>query len=1856
MYWYKAGLIKKIRGNGMNKVIKLIFLCLIILAVFSCGKKTEDSDPNDMVFSEDSENPEDLTAEDVHPDFRVSSSGGNLPSSVKIYFNRDIVSSDEVKDKINGDTIINFSPSVRGTWIWYNPGTLQFTPSDGFSHSKNISIVIKQLQSPNGPLFPSDPEEWSYQFRTSPLKIKNTVLQSFNVKNWSATLLISSTGPLSVSSLQKNSQILIGGKSAGRATAAKAAGENRYTLYIQSNLMQSDRNMKLTVSDKLTSENGSSRLAETFENSYTLKEPEPMTVEGFNRKEGTSGYYIEVYLRDEADSRNRRYWQNFADIDSDIAEDFITLKPSVDFTVSPTSEGFRIFGDFRRGSYEFILNSGLYSRNGGLLKKTYKKSVTIPARTPSISFLSKGRYLPKDYIRYLPVSHMNISSLDVEVRQIHEQNIGFWLSANSEWADDRISDLVGSKKIRLKNTEDTSLNSWIDMTQLLPENRKGVFQIGLKGGNVSDYARLILTDLAVIAKKYGPDKKNYSIWVLDVTNLKPVSGAEVEIMTLSNRSLLTVSTNSSGYCKIENLEDMLSENEAFSIFVRKGEDLTVLKFDDIQVVTDEYNVHGLPYQLEVPYQASIYSDSGVYRPGNTANISVVIRDENDKAPPEGLPLIAQIYDPQRKLIKKLKGNTNEAGMAQFSIEFQAYANTGKYGFDLLIGAEKVESYEFNVEEFVPERMKVNLNTAEESYMQQDSIPVSIDAMYLFGAAASGEKVEISYVLSEGIFRPANNFTYSYGVWRKTPFRDLSMGTSTANLDSEGKVEILAPDIASFTNFNGPGEMIIQASVFESGSGRTTVNQLYVPVHPNKHYIGLSSASDKASSGEETEIKGILVDLDGNPVNVNYPVEITLFEIQSEWIWEYDSDFGRGRYHRYMREMELGKSLTEIKDSQFIYKFKGTSRAEGYVIQASAADNMITSIMLQGDSFNSYYYWRWWGDTGYSRNDNTSKPVPPEVIPISIEGSIRAGENSTAMIYPPYPGKVLVTIETDDLIKQEWVDAGTGPIEYKFKVKDFYPNVYISALLVRETMDNTERVFLPGRAFGVTSVKMEPVNYKLVPVITVPDEIEPKSELVVELDIGKQQERTYATVAVVDEGILQLTRFKTPDPLISLFKQRSLGVDTFETIGWTLRIPPMTEDNSAGDRAGQDNQRVMPVETVILNSGIVEIPESGKVKIKFNIPEYRGQLRVMVVTANATRSGSADSYVTVTEPIVAQATIPRFLMAEDSMSIPVFITNLSGKKTDINVEFTANNAIKVSSSARQKISLANNASGTVAFDCEVIKDIGAAYFTINISGNGYKTTTTGQAPIRPNAPITTETHVVELKKGETELSGIFNGWKPQYEKTTIWITANKYADELSHLKYLIRYPYGCIEQTTSGTRPLLYIANIFKHIAPELAAESNIEEKFMHGANRLLSMQTAEGGFSYWPGATAPTYWGTAYASHCLLLGLKMGYPIPEDRLNEAFDFMETTLDGDTTLIDRKYGYSVEKSEPYMQYVLALAGRPRKGRILQLIKNPRTAWKELTDESIYLLKAALYLAGDRTYEKDLKKIDSNITLKRTNGWSFWSALRSRGMMLEVYEELFPGGAEGSLAADKIAAKLQGNSRYFTTQELSWCVSSLGKRVNNMASSFGTPTLIVDGKKMDASFGATSSGGFTFEVSGASGYSSITVDIPSIKGGSLFAVINIEGIKPGVDFEYGNKGIRVDRKYFNADGDAVSIKNISFGALVYVELSLKNLTGAKIQNIALVDRFPAGFEIENPRLNRLHTGNWFEENKIWDIDYMNLRDDRIELFGHVKGNAEVKMYYVLRNVTAGSFTLPPVKAEAMYDPAIWSQKAGYGVVSK
>jgi uncharacterized protein YfaS (alpha-2-macroglobulin family) len=431
---------------------------------------------------------------------------------------------------------------------------------------------------------------------------------------------------------------------------------------------------------------------------------------------------------------------------------------------------------------------------------------------------------------------------------------------------------------------------------------------------------------------------------------------------------------------------------------------------------------------------------------------------------------------------------------------------------------------------------------------------------------------------------------------------------------------------------------------------------------------------------------------------------------------------------------------------------------------------------------------------------------------------------------------------------------------------------------------------------------------------------------------------------------------------------------------------------------------------------------------------------------------------------------------------------------------------------------------------------------------------------------------------------------------------------------------------------------------------------MHGVKRLFSMQTAAGGFSYWPGERQNTYWGTAYATHLLLEGLDAGYPIDRQRVDEALAFMERTLANMKNINDPKYGYSLAASEPYMQFVLARAGRAQIKRLHQLIQNPGADWGELKEENLFLAKAGLYLAGDRTYESDLQNPAPAVSDKRLNDWSFWSELRTRGLMLNVMEDLFPGADAGEVIAQAIAERLrQQGSAYYTTQELSWCVSGLGKRAAGGAKDWSTPLLSLDGEKLEPRPLTQASGKESvWVISSASRAKSLLLTVDTITAGDLYALVRVEGIKPGVEAKDEDNHLQARRRYLNAEGTELNLKELKLGEIVFVELTLANLTSERLLNVALVDRFAAGFDLENPRLDREHAASFMDPNTLWNTEYMDLRDDRIQLFGHLGPGEKVTAVYVLRAVVAGRFLTPPLTAEVMYDPRLNSQRTGSAVV--
>jgi hypothetical protein len=1367
-----------------------------------------------------------------------------------------------------------------------------------------------------------------------------------------------------------------------------------------------------------------------------------------------------------------------------------------------------------------------------------------------------------------------------------------------------------------------------------------------------------------------------------------LDGVEVSLVRKSGKAVAKCSTSGGAGCKLEVKADSKDPDQAepFALIAKKSDDLTYLRYQDLRADVAESSTSGAPYLAATPYRAAMYSDRGVYRPGETAHVVAIVRDAKDRAPDQSLPVDLKIIDPRAKVVRKQTMKTNAGGVIALDHALPPFADTGHWRVQLSVADKPLAAYDLQVEEFVPERMAVTIAPKHPEALIGEKLAFDVSARYLFGGTAIDSGVQLDCSIEPDRFVPEENADLTYGVEPKG--KAVNLPQQKEQLDPRGMVTVACGDADAATTFTQTSEVKAVASVLEAGSGRATVKTARTTLHPEKFYIGVKTKTPMVTTGKTFTVEGMIVDWNGKPYTGQVAgLDIELAHLEADFGYGYDEESGEATYERNMRTVPEGKQKVAVVGGKFKFDVTPGQADIGYVVKLKAGKAR-TDLVLDGVYPYEYYSVYFEND----RVDQTPRPAKPTKLSLKLAKEIKVGIPTTVKVLAPYRGKLLWTVETDKVITSSWTDTPGGEASWTFNLAQFAPNVYVSAFLVKDPHLESKDAFLPDRAFGVMSARVTPVHATQQVKIVAPDNVRSSSPLAVTLELGPVTEPTFATVAVVDEGILSLTSFPTPDPNAQLFAKRALAVETFETIGWTMLHQPAGASSKTGggdegemDEAsangGGDKSRVQPVKPVAMFSGVVQVPPSGKLTIPFQIPTYRGQVRIMAVTASGSKVGRAEAKVTVKDPLVVQVTFPRFLTHNDEIQIPVFMTNLSGGKAQVSVKLESSNldvpGIVTRKDAPPPLSFAgpgkdhgtltieNGRAETVVFQAKAAIPIGGAKLRVIAKVTGpagtFEVKDELDVPFLPAGPKERTIQKIKVEAGKLDLAAkatAIKGWVPTSETTTFWLTSNPYGESFEHLKYLIHYPYGCIEQTTSATRPLLYVAALAEQVDPKLAA-LKIEDMVISGINRVFSMQTPSGGFGYWPGATEPEDWSTAYATHMLLDARKAGYAVPEERLKEVLAWIDTraaAYERGLGNYDRhSWAHYDGQVQAYFHYVLALANKGKKARILKLISDYPAGAKGEKAEDLYMLKAALYLAGDRRYEKDLKTVDASpIGTERANSWSFYSDRRRRAMMLSTFFDLFGNDAAGEPLASRVAQGLVGQpSYYYNTQELVWGVTGLGKWVAAQAAK-GTAagTLVADGAEIKARVSKTKSNDKTWTLHGAGGYKQLSIDVPASAAG-MWLVINSEGVRPGASYKVGGNGLSVSRTYRTLDGEVVDPSDaatLKLGDLMYVEVEVGNTSGVSIQNIALVDRLPAGFEIENPRLGRSVKLDWVEADDVWHVDFQNMRDDRIEAFGTLGPNTSKKIVYTVRAVTSGKFTIPPVEAEAMYDPTLWAREAG------
>ncbi len=1833
-----------------------------------------------------------------------------VPTAFVVQFDHDMVT--KPGGDLNNATSISIEPKVAGRWSFAATDRLVFRPDDDLSPGQTYKVSIESVgveRAKEGDAGANDvaitkltPDQpWSHTYTLPDFHFVRmlTPVALSGSKSVQTDLVFSA--PVAVEKIQKFIAWKVNGAPVSGATYAPGPHSNVVRATLTDDAFSKEHgyaSVDLNLSAGVPLDDGNAHttvLAPAATAHKAVAFGEAVDVKAVALQEGVNGYYIYVVCDDYSVDGEDVYFNNVFDYhdyevsrrctpDVDSARRHIHIEPHVDFDIAPAAAGFQIRGNFDPAHYTVRLEPGLRTIDGGVLAKAVERSFEVGLRSPVVQIVGQGRYIPPEAWHNLAIRHRNVDKIDIEVRHIPRKNMVFWMSGWSEQADQRTANLVGQTTLRVGGKKNAIETSFVDIGDFVGQRKPGVYEVYVhehdgSGPKSSDTARLLLTNLNLLAKRSAPAPKakwsdEVFVWALDMHTSKPKGGVNIKLIRKSGYVMARCTTDHSGACRLHVSDKDDDSSPPFAILASKGDDVTYLKYSELQTQVTGADVGGRPYLSANPYVAAVYGDRNLYRPADKVHLVAVLRDDEQHAPKKGLPVEYELFDARGRVVKKGMVETNDAGVVSVDYQLGDISPTGRWRARFLVGKRQVANHDFYVEEFMPERMKVEVQAHQQAFYPEDDPQFGVHARYLFGASAKGSRVELRCRLEPKTFVPPGRSDYKFGpaAFEAPDQHTVDLGKASGTIGDDDNALLSCPE----DNLTGSvgGKIVATASVFEAGSGRTTDETASAWLHPTHFYVGLKADEQVVENGKPVTIEGVLVDGRGKPYTKADEVHLEVINLLRNYSWYYDSSRG---YYEDRTEWQPLISETKsvaVKDGKFKVRLTPGDLRDGFAVRVRAGKAEST---LQLRTRRRYYWsWWWWG-----RGSNRTPHVKdPSQLPIRGPKTIEVGKRYTIHFRAPYKGRALLTLETHRVLDHAWKEVEPGDNTWSFTLHKRVPNVYATVFLIKDPHQDSKKSFLPGRAFGVKSFSVDRAPYRHKLAVEVPHEVRPNSRLEVVVDAGKLRRPMYVTVAAVDEGILSLNNYETPDLTDQLIAKRALGVTTFDTVGWDVQMP--SADSSGPPGGGADDGganlsgRIMPVKPVALWSGVVKLPKSGRKTVAFHVPNYRGELRVMAIGMSERKVASAAKPVKVRDPLSIQTTTPRFLTAGDTVQIPVFVTNTTAKARKVNVKIAARAIELPGSTFMEKLfspvsfeknaktaTIAPGASETFVFQAKTEAISGGAKFTVTASAEGLESTDQTQLPIYPKSPRENLVQSIKLPEGKTDLSQYLKGWMPHSERSSFWVSTLPYGKAFSHLSYLVRYPYGCVEQTSSSTRPMLFLSELLRTSDPQDAySKPQIDRRVRAGINRLLSMQTSQGGFGYWPGASYPDVWGTTIATHTLIDAQKAGYSVPQGRLDDALDWLRDQV------ANNEYRWG----DGYIEYVLALSGRANKGRIRRAVRSYTgvvTGWQA---EQKYLLEAALYLAGDRRYEDDLKHPDIDADSDERWAWhSYYSDFRRRGLELNVFVDLFGRDPAGNKLLKQVATDLSGHELgYYNTQEVTWGVTGLGKWARLGGSGVKSAVLRAGTKTVPKA--ADNASGVSWSLARAADLDDLELTVHAVHNkaskklgilgkdspydsSGLYLVINSDGVRQHPTVPYGGNGLKLTREYLDADGKPLGKHKVELGDLVYVRLTIRNTNDRATRNIALVDRIGAGFEIENPRLNAANQQDGqpaddlqrFYTSDKWKPDYLDVRDSKIQVFGWLGAGQERQVVYPVRATLAGTFTIPSVHAESMYDHTVWAR---------
>ncbi|MEM9669887.1 MAG: alpha-2-macroglobulin [Pseudomonadota bacterium] len=1492
-----------------------------------------------------------------------------------------------------------------------------------------------------------------------------------------------------------------------------------------------------------------------------------------------------------------------------------------------------------------VLRSGLPAADGRVLEREEEVPVSFEDRPAYVGFKGSGVILPRIAADGLPVETVNVDSVEISVSRVNDRALAFksigqgtttgqgrYSYLYGEESPDNVSTELWSGTMDVDRVQNAPVTTVFPIADVIGELEPGAYVVRLEdardlpsGSGPPAAARrwIVMTDLALTAYEGG---HGLDVTLRSLQSGQPVAAASVQLIARNNDILAETLTSAEGRVSFGAplLAGTGSAQARLVMAYGEAGDIAVLDLDRAPVDLASDNVGGRT--TRGPVDGFVYSDRGIYRPGEDIHLTALMRNRAGVALEDRAGALV-IRRPNGLEATRIRFSDAEAGGLSETYSIPRGAARGSWQAILEVdGVGEVGRAGFKVEDFVPQRIAVDLDTDTETPVLAGEIRnITANTRFLYGAPGAGLKVETRARIQVDPSPFAKFDGFVFGAYDET-FREEIIEFPDQVSDGAGTAELRLNPSGRGADSSRPLRLNAVVTALEPG-GRPVAESIRIPYRPRDRYIGIKSESGRIAEGSEASFEVAAVSSGGEAIAAD--IEWKLLAIDYHYDWYREN--GDWRWRRSRTVATVNEGVLQTEDGATATINAGTVDWGNHQL-----------IVTSGDATAYTEFWAGWG--GSVSSDGVE--APDRVAVRAPEDPAKVGEDIQIAIDAPYDGLAQIVVATDRVLSVQNREVSTEGTRVSLPVtEDWGEGAYVMVTVY--TPRNPVLQAKPRRAVGVAHVPVDMSRLTFDLAINAPEVIRPRTEqrIRIELD-GGPREPVFLTLAAVDEGILRLTKFKPPDAVSHFFGKKALGVSLYDDYGRLLdpNLGLPAEVRTGGDQLGGEGLSVVPTKSVALFSGLVDVGRSGRADIELDIPDFNGELRLMAVAWSKTGVGSASRAITVRDEVPAELIMPRFLAPGDEAFITATIDNVEGEAGIYTASLSTDGPVSIIE-ALPELTLEQ---GERADERVAIETAAMGISDINLEIEG-----PGRFKVARSYPIETRSAFLPVARVSRELMQPGDEWSPATSafdglidgSTSMTVSFSSLPLDASALyASLARYPYGCTEQTVSRAMPLLYSEQLVAMGTGE-RTDDGARTRVQQAVSRILNRQSADGSFGLWrEGDRYASPWLGAYTTDFLHRAKQVGYAVPDEALERAYQSMLNVSEGDAWRI---YGYDTDRWESrwhndtqvrlmqrasaYAMYVLAKAGKADISRLRYL--NDRGLDAIDSPLARAHIGAALALMGDRARAVNaFAKAEEAIGYENTGDY-YQTKRRDIAGMLALAAEA--GLTDVMTGLSERLAEDAPDPELLTTQEKAFMLLA----VNELVGDEGGVKVNVDG------LGRGNNNDQRYFLSDTQVAEGVSFTLRGDK--PIYRTVIARGTPAEAPPPVSNS-LSVRKRFFTPRGAPLSLTNLDQGDQIVTVMTITP-SERRTNPLIVADLLPAGFEIETvlrPADGDVENGDdgafaWI--GKIDRPQTAEARDDRYVAAIDVR-DQRVTLAYLSRAVTPGEFIIPGVTVEDMYRPDV------------